>query len=473
MRIFEILLILIIFCTLLLRFFRFEKAAWIHLFPLTTLLVLGYHLYFEGFRWQMIPLYLLALALLPDAFRQTTNPQHTPQKKWSFIAFGLLAVFSLPPILLPVPVFPQPTGPYAVGTQTFYWVDSSRLEVYSPNDDQVYADPPNQPRKVMVQVWYPSVSGNTTDYAPYLPDGKIDAQALSSDFGFPSFFLNHVALAKTNAVQNNILAQCFESWPVLIFSHGWDGMRYQNTVQMETLASHGYVVFAPEHAYGAVISVYPDGSKIYNKPQALPKGVSDEEYQQAATILGKSWVGDLIFTLDQIDRLQSGELKSIFTGHLDTTRIGLFGHSTGGGAVFETCWLDERCKAVLGEDPWLLPYDRAIPENGIQQPALMMFSEAWQNKKNLPLVEMLWQNQPAGAARMTILGTQHYDFADMPLYSPIASTIGLKGPIDTRREISLLNDFLVGFFDKALLDSASTKLNQAQLTYPEVEFEQK
>ncbi len=308
MRIFEILLILIIFCTLLLRFFRFEKAAWIHLFPLTTLLVLGYHLYIEGFRWQMIPLYLLALALLPAAFRQTTNPQHTPQKKWGFIAFGLLAVFSLLPILLPVPVFPQPTGPYAVGTQSFYWVDSSRLEVYSEKDDQVYADPPNQPRKVMVQVWYPSVSGNTTDYAPYLPDGKIDAQALSSDFGFPSFFLNHVALAKTNAVQNNILAQCL-NLAVLIFSHGWDGMRYQNTVQMETLASHGYVVFAPEHAYGAVISVYPDGSKIYNKPQALPKGVSDEEYQQAATILGKSWVGDLIFTLNQIDRLQSGELK--------------------------------------------------------------------------------------------------------------------------------------------------------------------
>ena len=85
-----------------------------------------------------------------------------------------------------------------------------------------------------------------------------------------------------------MLAQCFDSWPVLVFSHGWDGMRYQNTVQMEALASNGYVVFAPEHAYGAVISVYPDGTKTYNKPGALPKGVSDEEYQQAAIYLVKA-----------------------------------------------------------------------------------------------------------------------------------------------------------------------------------------
>ena len=74
---------------------------------------------------------------------------------------------------------------------------------------------------------------------------------------------------------------------------------------------------------------------------------------------------------------------------------------------------------------------------------------------------------------MTILGTQHYDFADLPLYSPIAGLLGLKGPIDTSREIPLLNDFLVGFFDKNLVDTASPKLDQAVADYPEVQFEQK
>ena len=68
---------------------------------------------------------------------------------------------------------------------------------------------------------------------------------------------------------------------------------------------------------------------------------------------------------------------------LDLSKVGAYGHSTGGGAVFEACWLDERCQAVLGEDPWMVPYDREITETGVQQPALMMYSEAWQNKKNL------------------------------------------------------------------------------------------
>ena len=99
--------------------------------------------------------------------------------------------------------------------------------------------------------------------------------------------------------------------------------------------------------------------------------------------------------MNQIERLESGELTSIFSGHLDTAKIGMFGHSTGGGAVFEACWLDERCQAVLGEDPWMVPYDREITETGVQQPALMMFSEAWQNKKNLPLVESALA-KPAG-----------------------------------------------------------------------------
>lgn len=473
MRIFENLLIVVLFIALLLRSYRWEKTPWVNLFPLTSLLVMGYHFYLEGARWQMIPLYLLALALIPSSIRLASGSHSVPSSKWTVIFLVFLIVFSLPPVLLPVPVFPPPDGPYAVGTHTFYWVDDSRPEVYSENNNQVYADPPEDPRRVTVQVWYPAVSGISAEKAPYLPDGKIDAQALATSFGFPAFFLNHIALAKTNAIQDNMLAQCFDDWPVLVFSHGWDGMRYQNTMQMEALASHGYVVFAPEHAYGAVISVYPDGTKTYNKPDALPKGVSDEEYQQAADILGKSWVGDLIFTLDQIERIESGDLDSIFAGHLDTAKIGMFGHSTGGGAVFETCWLDERCQAVLGEDPWLVPYDREIIETSVQPPSLMMFSEAWQNKKNLPLVELLWLNQPAGAALMTILGTQHYDFADLPLYSPVAGLLGLKGPIDTSREIPLFNDFLIGFFDKTLVDPASPKLDQAVADYPEVQFEKK
>jgi predicted dienelactone hydrolase len=473
MRPFEIIILVITFLSLLLSYRRTEKIAWIHLLPTLNLVALGYHLFFEGARWQMIPLYVLAVVLIPIGIRKVMHPEQYFSKSITILATILLIIGAALPALLPVPVFPEPQGPYDVGTTSFYWVDEDRLEAYSPDADQVYADPPSQFRRVMVQVWYPASAGQAGEPAPYLPDGIIDAYAMAKSFGFPDFFLSHFALAKTNALLGAPLATCFEQWPLLLFSHGWNGMRYQNTAQMEALASQGFIVFAPEHAYGAVISVYPDMQATYNKPGALPSGVSDDEYAAAATILGQSWVGDLVFTLDQIEHLQSGDIPSIFSGHLDTNRIGMLGHSTGGGAVLQTCWQDQRCQAVVGEDPWLVPYNRAMPANGLTQPTLNMFSESWVREPNLSLANQLWQNQPASSQRMTILGTKHYDFSDISLYSPLGTALALKGPISAKREINLFNDFLIGFFEKHLVDNQSTRLDQAIQEYQEVEFEQK
>ncbi len=471
MRPFELIIIVVLFFSLLIRFFRLEKAAWLNLLPLFNLLATAYHLVFEGWRWQMIPLYLMSLWLIPFSLRRITyvsTHAKPPRKGMSIIALFLLLVFGALPAVLPVPHFPQPPGPYPVGTQSFYWVDQNRLEVYSSDPGQVYASPPSQPRRVMVQVWYPAVPDTGEGVAPYLPDGNQDAVALSKSFHFPGFFLTHFSLAKTNALLNGKLATCFDQWPVLVFSHGWNGMRYQNTAQMEALASQGFIVFAPEHAYGAVISVYPDGSRTLNKPEALPSDVSDEDYQSAALILGDSWVGDLRFTLDQLELLQSGEIPSGFAQHLDLTRIGMFGHSTGGGAVLQTCLIDSRCQAVFGEDAWLVPYNRDLPVEGIQQPAFLMFSEGWHSSLNVPLVDSLWQASPAGTLRGKLVGASHYDFSDLPLFSPLAHLLGLKGAIAPRLEIPLLNDFLFAFFDSHLLHPQAALLQQTIVKYPQV-----
>ncbi len=469
MRIFEIIIVAVLFISILLRAFRLEKAAWLNLLPLINLLAIIYHLLFEGWRWQMIPLYILAFFLAALSFRRTQHPQQKSRLWQTVISQLVLLIFTVLPWALPVPSFPAPPGPYPVGTQSFYWVDETRLEVYSPDADQIYANNPSEPRRVMVQVWYPAVPDSGDGLAPYLPDGRLAARALSTSFGFPAFFLDHFSLAKTNSLLNARLATCFDQWPLLVFSHGWDGMRYQNTTQMEALASQGFIVFAPEHAYGAVISVYPDGTIAKNKPGALPKGVSDEEYQQAALILGDSWVGDLRFTLDQMEQLQDGSIPSIFKGHLDLVKIGLFGHSTGGGAILQTCALDERCQAAFGMDPWLVPYTRSLPSQAIPKPAMLMFSEGWKSKPNLPLVESFWLASPAGTQRAILLGATHYDFSDLPLFSPVAALLGLKGPIKAEREIPLLREFLYAFFETHLHNPASSLLQETETIYRELE----
>jgi hypothetical protein len=46
---------------------------------------------------------------------------------------------------------------------------------------------------------------------------------------------------------------------VLIFSHGRGGYRQHNTMQVEELVSHGYIVAAIDHPYAATGVVFPDG----------------------------------------------------------------------------------------------------------------------------------------------------------------------------------------------------------------------
>lgn len=95
-------------------------------------------------------------------------------------------------------------GPFPVGTQTVEVVVDADLTLE-------------------VQIWYPAAS-STEALHDYL-------------LGFTGVALDAPA------------ANCDQSRPVALFSHGDQGLRYQSIFLTEHLASHGYVVAAPDHVY--------------------------------------------------------------------------------------------------------------------------------------------------------------------------------------------------------------------------------
>lgn len=99
------------------------------------------------------------------------------------------------------------------------------------------------------------------------------------DHGVP-FLFSHLDQVHTKSYQDVSLSTAQSSYPVRVFSHGWTGYHAHNTCQMEELASHGYIIFAPEHTYGALVTVLPDDDVILTNFNALPSGVSDEEYNR-------------------------------------------------------------------------------------------------------------------------------------------------------------------------------------------------
>jgi len=402
---------------------------------------------YEGFRWQLWPVvFAIFLIIIAAGVRQ---PNRTPKRNPTRIGtVGLiLSVFSLGlGWVLPVPQPFPITGPYQVGTTIFPLTDTSRTDRY--------ADQPDAPREIMVQIWYPAAPTEKNQRIPWIPNIESVGPALADWFGLPSFSLDHLIYAYGNTYLYAPVASGNEIFPVLVFSHGWSGFKEQNIYQVEELASHGYVVVGIDHTYGAVLTVFPNGREIPLNNDALPEGVPEAEYDTASNRLVRQWAGDISFALDEIAHINRASEGWPLAGRIDLGSIGIFGHSTGGGAAAEFCATDPRCDAVLMMDLWAEPLSDYVITQGLLQPFLLMHSAGWTDLDDpSPNLLRIGELVSASSGEMTefrIAGTEHYDFSILPLLSPLAGALGLKGPIPGGSGLVLINYYTVAFFDQYL-----------------------
>ena len=368
------------------------------------------------------------------------------------------------PILLPVPRIPTPSGPFPVGTVIYEFKDATRKELYSGKDEA---------RRFMIQAWYPAII-KTDKRAPWMSNAEIYTRAIATYINRPSFFLDHLALVNTPAYENVQVAQADGGYPAIIFSHGWNGFNAQNSSQALELASHGYIVIAVQHTYGAVATVFPDGTVAPNNPKTLPENVDDPNYEVTARKLVDQWAGDISFTLEQFDRLNK-DPESIFFQKMDMERIGVYGHSTGGGAAIQFCGTDSRCKAVLGMDPFMAPVSAEVITKGVSQPSFFMFSQGWADpvdSRNNQSFDQFYSNVSAGKGAVIINGTKHYDFSDVPLLSPIAPQLGLRGRLNGKRVTQIVGSYLLDFFEMTLKNRPSTLFDGSFDDFSEVKMRQ-
>jgi pimeloyl-ACP methyl ester carboxylesterase len=400
----------------------------------------------EGFRWQLWPV-MVAVAILWLAMavrRDKVDPARRPL--FSAILGMILALLSLAlGWVLPVPEPFPTTGAYQVGTTVFPLVDETRQELYGTDADAK--------REIMVQVWYPASPIGEEQRANFMPDIRYAGPALAEWIEIPSFALNHLKYARANAYLDAPVLEEGGEFPLLIFSHGWSGFREQNIYQVEELASHGYVVVGISHTYGAVITVFPDGRQMARDDRALPEGVSEEAYDLASNRLVRQWTADIGFVLDELSRRDQEE-EWFLSGSLDLDKVGVFGHSTGGGATAEFCSTDPRCKAALTMDLWAEPVSDSVVSDGLWQPFMLMDSAIWANleepSENFRRMGDLIVSSSGEVIEIRIEGTVHHDFSALPLLTPLAGSFGLKGPIEGERGLTLINYYTVAFFDQYL-----------------------
>jgi predicted dienelactone hydrolase len=406
------------------------------------------HLVIEGGRWQMVPVYVIvavlaALAGISFARGKDFGPAI------SVPALVLLVAATAIPILVPMPVVSASAGAYKVGTRIYQIEDGSRKELYSGRDEA---------RRFMIQVWYPAEPRPGDARAPWLSDAKVVAPAIARFMGLPSFFLDHLALVRVPAWKDAPAAPSKGGFPLILFSHGWNGFAAQNTAEALLLASRGYVVVAVQHTYGAVVTVFPDGRVAPNNPAALPDGAPTAEYETAGRRLVAQWAGDLSYALGWMEA-RAVETGNPLSGLVDPNRVGVYGHSTGGGAAIQFAATDPRCRAVLGLDAFMRPVSEAVLDGGVAQPSFFMFSQVWTDdtkSRNNELFARFRPNASKCLGVVTIAGTAHLDFSDLPLLTPLAPLLGLKGPINGKRVTAIVDDYLLAFFDLNLKGAPTT-----------------
>ncbi|MCZ6456202.1 MAG: hypothetical protein O6650_03030 [Actinobacteria bacterium] len=415
----------------------------------------------DGFRWQMVPLYLVAMGLVAGDLlfidRALRLSRRLARGLFGLAGVGLAAALA---VILPVPELPVPSGPETIGTVTVELVDVER--------EEIYGEKPGGPRRFVAQVWYPAQPSEGIEPLPWSEDWDVVAPAMSRQLGVPSWFLDYTKYTISNGYPSIPIAD--GTFPVVIYSHGWTGFRTIAINQIETLVSNGYIVIAIDHTYGAIATRLTNGEVIEHDPAALPdeEVVGEEAYAEASANLVSTFAADIVTVLDTLEDGKAGAFGAVAAG-ADLTSIGVYGHSTGGGAAIKVCLEDPRCDAVLGLDPWVEPFSDRVIKLTATRPALFMRSDEWRGNENDNLLRGIAGRSEALTYWIGVDGAEHNDFVAVPLLSPIGGRLGLKGPIPTGRILPIIDNYLLGFFDVFLLGTGSAALDN--VSFEEVSVE--
>jgi predicted dienelactone hydrolase len=230
---------------------------------------------------------------------------------------------------------PSKLGPYPVGVTTYESIFDMTADsiVEAPETPQVRTDQYGQPRHLVTEVWYPAVESargqpgkiyNVVDLATDTEKQQIQQSGVQ------------VPLLRTTAVENAQPRLEDAPYPLVIFSHGQYGIRWQTTFFTIALASHGYIVVSPDH----------------------PGNTLQDELSLKATSSGS--LGGSIFLnyfQRQVDvqyliTYFSGLAGSDFLhGMVDKDHVGVTGHSFGALTALRVAEYDPRVKAIVPMAP--------------------------------------------------------------------------------------------------------------------------
>ena len=416
--------------------------------------------------------------MCPSAFALAASYASPSLRRSVVLATALLACGSNGPTPLPFHpaspvVAPDPAvfGPYPVGVTTIVLEDPSR-----PKAD-------GSPRRLLTEVWYPATEEARAALAVGIDVGAYyDVLTLATPAQQMSLGDARAPLLRTEALRGGVPRADRAPYPLVVFSHGQGGIRWQSTFFTVALASHGYVVVAPDHENNTLADGLADrlSSPIEgfgNRPAdvsflldrfapgarggAQPKGVT----AAASTLAGLP---------GEHESARDRDVVASLGAIVDVRRIGVAGHSFGALTGFRVAASDERVRALVVHAPpdATLAFIERADDFKLSIPVMVQGGGL---DRTLPYDQNAgpaWLRTQKPHGLLKILTAGHFTFSDLCRFnlSTLAARVGftsLAGTLGDGCEPpapaaglsqSLINHFSIGFFNATLYESAPSWL---------------
>jgi dienelactone hydrolase len=288
---------------------------------------------------------------------------------------------------------PLQEGPFPVGVTTHVFVDSSRTDHFT-----------QKPRTLVTEIWYPAADAARTrpksKFTDFMPGGMTpELEALfEKRLGLKSDALN----ARYTMGSHRDAPVRDGKYPVIVFSHGNGGNRYQNTFWCDFVASHGYVIVSADHTGNAAITILKDGNVPYQGGERANSAADRPK--------------DMSFLLDQMGKWNAGAegADPRFKGRFDLARPCAAGMSFGSMTAVRVAETDPRFKSVIA-------MSGAYPENkNLKVPTLWMIGTEDRTIGPIgnSIVRAHHQKHEGPSYLLELNNGGHYSFTDMFKMNP-------------------------------------------------------
>lgn len=320
---------------------------------------------------------------------------------------------------------PWQAGPSPVGVRSELWIDHDRDALawtgcgYSPC-----------PRPVPISIWYPAVDG-----IDHLPPSSFEAFFSVTEAELQVVVDDLIDELGGDRVTITIPDTAFLArqgadirpgrWPVVVFSHGAGGVRFQSVFLTEYLAGHGYIVVAPDHEGDATITEI-DGEIVT---------VDTRQFVESAFRRPR----DVQFVIDTLTRLDADPAHVLYGKVAVELGVGLTGHSFGSFTSITVASIDPRIAAIV---PMAAPGISGFGEN---VPTMFMVATEDDTIDEVGNAAIRWQFEIAQEPKLMVefLDAGHFTFSNMcDLFPDFGDGCGEGERIASREPLTYVDDEL-------------------------------